>query len=701
LEPRGCGTTFRKKNAGYFFKTQKTVGRIAPHLDSPEWALQIPIPQNSRINLLFNGFCGYFNKQKHHCAAEIVIPEPGVLWGRFDNIPAPVLISDKPLEETGGFQWLEADSVPALLVIRDGVFCLVTKVRIQTDAVQLAEKYLEDNLDAYLQQELECRDGATKLFEHMAHHDSLAVISAETMMRSIRPGEGDISTRWSQSMEEGTPHLNTNELHILALAWRHLDIETAEELVLGALKLQGASGAIPVAYTPHETFSVLEAPKPLFAKTVEKIWEIRKEPSFLVEAIPLLRRHLQWLLHHFDPKRRGLHCWQNSNELFNPETYESERATVDLTALLLTEVEALNRLQKQCPDHAKVKPYFPDEYDTLEHNLQTQFWNENTARYSNAYLRGNLTESHGFQTLVPLLWNRLPGRQRNLIVEHLQESDSLPGGVAILSWRKTMLDESEVPLLQQQLLLEILKTTNPQGTLIKDFTRLVLQSFVEWHTLVTEEYDTVQLDPASAAYIINLMETHHYRYRSKGRIAGLIVKRARKTRASWFDLAVVVVTIFAVLSVHTFYKLLKQPMPYVALEAQMSSAYANKNAAETLESCKLIIEHYPDQAAMAYLLAGNILLIRGEPEKAATFLAEVRKEYPDSPGPMIALGLAYQLQGRFKEANENYIEFSYIFEEIFPELINEIQRFRYLMEEGFRTPPEWAEIYRYQLMHEL
>jgi len=651
--------------------------------------------------MLFNGFCGYLNKQKHQCAAEIVIPEPGVLWGQFNDIPSPVLISDNPLEEIDGFQWLEADSVPALLAVRDGVFCLVTKARIQTDAIQLAKRYLAQDLDDYLQKELEYRADAAKLFENMTHHDALAVISAETMMRAIRPAEGNISTQWSQSLEAGTPHLNTNELQVLALAWRHLDIGMAEELLLGALKLQAASGAIPVAYAPHETFSVLEAPKPLFAKTVEKIWEIRKDPHFLTQTMPLLRRHLQWLLHHFDPKRRGLHCWQNSSELFNPKAYAAEYATVDLTALLLTEIEALNRLQEQCPDHAPLEPYFPDEHDALENNLQTQFWNEEAAQYCNAYLRGKLVDSKGFKTLTPLLWNKLPGRQKSLILDRVQESSSLPGGLDVLSWRKTMLDEQTIPLLQQVLLLEILKTADPHGTLIRDLTRVMLQGLVEWHTQSIEQHGALQLDPATAAYIINLMETHHYRYQARGRITGFLIKGMRKTRANRFDFAVILITAFAVLSAHTIYKILQQPMPYVALDAQMNGAYANKDGEATLRSCQLIIEHYPDQAAMANLLAGNIMLIRNEPEKAAKFLTEVRKEYPDSPGPMIALGLAYQLQGRFAEAEANYTEFSYIFEEIFPEIIVDIQRYRYLMQEGFHSPPKWAEIYRYQLMHEL
>jgi hypothetical protein len=701
LEPRGCGTTFREINSGYFFQTLKTVGRISPNTTSPDWFLQVPIPQNSNINLLFNGFCGYFEQGKHACSAEVIVPEPGILWGHISDIPDPVLITENPIETTGDFQWIESDGIPALLGIREQVFCLVTKARVQTDAIQHAERYLNQNLHTFLQQELDCRMGAANLFEHLAHHDSLAVISAECMMRAIRPPEGNISTHWSQSHGAETPQLDTNELHALALAWRKVDIETAEELLLGGLKLQASSGAIPVAYAPHATFSILEAPKPLLAKTAEKVWEIRKEEQFAADVIPLLRRHIQWLLHHFDPKRRGLHCWQNSDETFIPDTYQTDLATVDLTVLLLTEIEALNRLRKASPAHAAHEPYFHDEHDALEHNLQTQFWNEKSEAYSNAYIRNSLVPFPGFATLTPLLWGRLPARQKSIILDGMRKSGSLPGGLSVLSWRTSALTETAFPLLQQLLLLDILKTADSHGSMIRDFTRLMLQGFVEWHSLSIEESSTLNIDPVMAAYIINLMESHHYRDHSEGVFSSGLLKKLRNSRTARFDLAVVAITASAILGVHTVYKLLHQPPAFIILEAQMNSAYANKNALSALENSQLIIQHYPEQAGLAKLLAGNILLIQNNLKEAALLLRDVRNEYPDSPGPMIALGLTYQLQENFEAADENYREFTYIFDEIFPDLVKEVQRFRYLMREGFQTPPKWPEIYRYQLMHEL
>jgi tetratricopeptide (TPR) repeat protein len=701
FEPQGCGTSFREKNAGYFFQTLETVGQIRPNLENPEWSIQIPIPQNSRINILSNGFCGYLGHKKRTLSAEVIVPEPGVLWGRFSNIPAPVLLSETDPENRDGFQWLESDTSPALLAIREDLFCLITKARVFDDAVQQAESYLEKDFEAALVNELERRAGAAKLFEQMNHHDSLAVISAESMMHALRPPEGKIPGIWSQSPESDSPHTNANELYALALAWRQLDIDTAEALVLTTLKTQGSSGAIPVICSPHQTFSILEAPKPLIAKTAEKVWQIRRNPEFLTALLPLLRRHLQWLLHHFDPKRRGLHYWQNSNEPLDPKTYASELATADLSTLLLTEIEALNRLRKAMPNTANEPDWFKDEQAALELNLQTQFWNEEKGQFCNAIARSRVVEILGIPSFIPLLWGKLPLHRKNLILEQIRESGKLPGGRSVLSWRKSALDDRSFPLFQQLLVLETLKTAAPNSTLTIEFTQVSLKGMIEWHTLALEEHSTPPIDPITAAYSINLQETHSYRSHGKGGISGWLFKIFRKTRSDWFEVAIVVSTIFTIWGVHTVYKQLHRPPPLADLLMRMDSAYANGNGVETLANSSMVIKYYPDQAARARLLTGNLLLLSGDYEQAAKLFEDVRREYPDSPAAMVSLGLAYQLQGNFEWAETNYAEFSYLFENIFPELVSTVQRYRYLMKEGFKKPPKWKEIYNYPDMHKL
>jgi tetratricopeptide (TPR) repeat protein len=701
IEPHNCSASFRQKNSGYFFKTLETVGHIAPSVENPEWSIQIPVPQNSRINMLSNGFCAYLTRRKKRFSAEVFSPEPGVLWGRHIGIPLPLLIAESAIETDHGSQWIEHDDSPALLAFLDDCFCLITKERIRDKAVQLAESYLKRDIEEHLQHEYERRSGAEVFFEQMSHHDSLAAISTECMMRALRPAEANIPFAWSQSPESNVPALNVNELHPLALAWRHINPQIAEELVLCVLKLQYSSGAIPVHTSPHGNHTALEAPRPLLAKTTEIIWETRKDPDFLATAIPPLRRHLQWLLHHFDPKRRGVYCWQNSNEPLSPEIYESELSSVDLAVLLLTEIEALNRLREHSPTHVEQPPYFPEERENLARNLLDQFWNNETSMFSNAFVREKIIAIDGIPAFTPLLWNALPAPQRQAILEKLKDSGSLPGGHSVLSWHKSSLSDQSFPLLQQLLMLQALNTSDPQGTLVHDFSRVTLQGFIEWHSLSLERHQALQINPLIASFIMNVQSFHHYRDHANGRFSGALFQWFRKAKVDQFEILVGVATLLALLCMHTVYKLRETPPELPQLELQMNSAHAAGNIRATLDYSLQIIRHYPQKASMARYLAGNILLIQNHPEEAGELLAELRKTYPDSPGAMIALGLSYQMQGRFEEAEKNYAEFCYLFDEIFPEEVAMINHFRLLLREGFLKPPKWSEIYRYPLMNEL
>jgi tetratricopeptide (TPR) repeat protein len=701
FEPRNCSSSFRENSIGRFFQTLEPAGKLAPNIDNPEWTIQILIPKKCSINLLFNGFCAYSEHKKKQSGAEVLTPEAGILWGRTEGVTAPELTSELQLKKDGIFQWLETDSGIVLLAHQNDIFCLVTKFKLLEDAKNTAQKYFKQDLEEQLSEELKQRSGAQNLFEEMAHHDALAAICAESMMKAYRPPEGAIPLCWCQSSTSSTPMMDVNEIHTLAPAWSWMDPEIAEELILCTLKIQTNAGAIPVHFSPHATFSVMEAPKPMLAKTLETVWEVRKNRDFLSAALPLIRRHIQWLLHHFDPKRRGIHCWNNRAESIIPEQYQSDLSTVDLSVLLITEIDAYTRLQTELATDTAELISFDKERSSLEQNILTQFWNNQENRFINALQKDQVLTMRGFSSFMPLLWKGLPHNQKTHILESIYESGKLPGGLSVLSWRKSAMDDDSFPLIQQLLVFQSLKTAEPHGQLLNDFSRVTLQGFVEWHTLALAKEKRLPINPVTAAYIMNLQALRQYRYHAKGVMSGYFFKLLRRAKADRFDLAVVAATLFAVFSVHLIYSALHAPPPFDMLEAQMNSAYANRNINDTLKNCMAIMKYYPDDSDVAMLLAANISMLRGDSFTASDLYEKVRERYPDSPGPMIALGLAYQLQGKFQEAEKNYAEFCYIFEDIFPELVSEVNHFRYLIEEQFKTPPKWQEIYRYQLMHEL
>jgi len=701
IEPQEHGTDFREKGSGYFFRTTETVGKLCPDVESPEWAIQIPVPQNSQINLLSNGFCGYFSKRKRSFFAEVLMPESGVLWGRFYQIPAPVLLASKSPEEREGCFWIESDDSPALLLIQENHFCLVSKKRVFEDAVCLAKDYLKRDLKDALKVEWDRRAGVRTLFEHMRHHDSLAVISSETLMKALRPAEGRLTGRWSQASNTREPQANANELFALVLAWRRIDPAVAEELVLTTLKTQESSGAIPVLHAPQRNISTLEAPKPLIARAAQAAWEIQKNPQFLADILHPLRRYLQWLLQHFDPKRRGLHYWQNSLEPLFSEIYQSDLATADLSALLLAEVETLNALRQEAdPVGAAQNPWFEEESKVLLLNLQTQFWNEEMGQFSFAIHRGHLKTLEGLPALVPLLCSSISVQQKNRVLEKLRTASRLPDGQSLLSWHSSKVDEEDFSLLRQLLLLDILKVGDPNGALLRGFVQVNLRSCLEWQTLSLEKGGALSINPFIAAYIIGLQENHYYRFSEKKK--GFLFSILRKIKADWFEFVIVLITVSILLGVHIYYKQLHTPPPLSILKMHMTSSYLKFNFPQALTNCYTIIRYYPESAGNAQLLAGNMKLFQKKYQEASIYLEAARKADPDSPAAMVSLGIAYHLQGRFKEAHQNYAEFTYLFENIFPELVFKISRYEYMIELGVTdAPPNWKEIYRYNQMHEL
>jgi tetratricopeptide (TPR) repeat protein len=519
------------------------------------------------------------------------------------------------------------------------------------------------------------------------------------MLQSLRPAEGNIPGIWSQSSISDQPEGNTNELYLLILAWLNLDISIAKELLKTMFLLQSNSGALPMTFSPARVHSSLEAPIPLLSKIAEKIYKKDADSEFISSIIQPLRRHLQWLLTHFDPKHRGLHCWQNSGEAVVKDHFQTDLATADLSALLISEIESLNTLQKAIPTDSRQEEWFSKEKDALKLNLETQFWNENSGAFNHALLRGKVVEINDFSSFIPLIWRQIPTNSKNQVLGKIQESNQLPGGELLFAWKKNPLSENILSPRQQLLVLEILKTAQPSQTLAKEFAQSTLKGFNDWHSHSLENENTFHLSSELALLILNLQATQQSTAQNK--FSRAIASFAKKTKSTWFDLITILICLFALFAVHIIYKQLHRPPPLNQLQMQLNVAYAKKNTDQILINGLAIIQHYPTDATHARLLIGNLYLISGEYEKAQKLFSEVRKENPDSPSAMIALGLTHQLMGNFEEANKNYAEFTYLFENIFPAVVKKVSYFQYLNQEHLKTPPNWKEIYGYSMMHEL
>lgn len=705
FEPRGCSSSLRERERARFFRSMEEPGWIGPDTDEPEWTLRIPLPAGSGIRLLFNGFCAYYARRRKRAAFEGFVPEPGIFWGRFAGLPSPELLCRNGRVErlSEGAAWFSGERDSVLLLVRDGYFVLTTGLHDQDEALAAALARPERDLEAEIAREVEFRAAARSFMEESdLHADVLAALAVESLARALRPGEGHVPGPWSQSLGTEDPTLDANEIHSLVLAWRYVDPSVAQELTLTLLRAQTRSGAIPVALSPHKTFSVLEAPKPLLAKAALAAWQARPNEAFLAEAVPLLRRHLRSLTTHFDPKRRGLHCWQSRNESLTPDAFKTDLATADLSALLLSEIEAYDRLSAALRqgEEDPSDDSFAEDRAVLTLNLETLFWNEEEGSFSQAVHRGETVRLEGIPQIVPLACESVSGTRRKRMLDRMQEEGRLPGGLNVLSWgNSAMADRASV--LPETIAFEAIRAAGPEHPMARHFARVVVQGFQEWHALSIKKTGTLRFDPLAAAHVLNLQCALRRRGREHGPIVRTAISLGRKLLSDWFDVAVLALCLLAALSVHVFYGMLRAPPPLTALRSEMNRAYLRHDFPVAAEACRRIVHIYPDRADRARLLLANMLIFSGRYADAEPLLREIRARDPDSPGPMVALGMVLQFQGKFKEAEENYGEFCYLFDEIFPDAVARVRKFQLVALEGFREPPVWKRIYNHRMMHEI
>ncbi len=652
--------------------------------------------------MLHDGFYAYNVRRTHkRSGIELVVAENGVLWGRFENIPEPRLIPSPDSKVDCGIYWLETVDDYVLLKIEGTQFCLVSRCTLKEEALEVAHRYLGQDIEVGIKARFERRAGIQTFFNHAVHHDALVVASTELMVKALRPPEGIIPMLWVASPASEKPVMNINEIHPIVLAWSKIDIHIAEKLLRCVFQLQTGSGAIPVSVTPDGTTLTLEAPKPLLAKTAELIWNRRKDKQLLDELIPPLRRYLQWTLRHFDPRQRGLHCWKNRSEPIVPHVYENDLATADLTALLLAETEAFNRLCLSSEAFGEYAEAFNKDIEIMKNNMENIFWNAEEEGYVNALCHDRPMLLHGLSSFFPLLWRDLPHAARNKLLEKMRISGVFPGNISIMVWRKTSLDDLSFPALQNILILWALLTADPHGGLVADFARLTLNGFAEWYTLALADKTWVQINPLAAAYVVIVNGALQDQYRIGSGPLTRMVRHLRKAKIDRFDFSIAAATAALILGVRIFYSALAPPPPYPVLEAEMNIAYANFDVTNVLKSYNAIVQHYSEHADSAKMLVANMAMRGDRPEQALALYEEIRAGYPDSPGPMVAHGLALQLQKRFSEADQIYIEFCFLFDVIFPEVVEQVSSFKSLIQEGFSSPPNWKSIYRYKIMHEI
>ncbi len=308
-------------------------------------------------------------------------------------------------------------------------------------------------------------------------------LAAETLLRRrLNSRTPSLSTRWCAADGSDGEWMDANDLGLLVSAWLPRDPKAAFELLQTAFAFQQPDGFIPRGVRPTGLITNRGAPWPQFAQILWSAWNRLSDPTPLAELWPRLHRYGGWLIQAYLARPDVPPRWRSEAEAFVPETWDSDLETVDLTVLLLAEMEALAQFA-DVTGHPKEAEVFRQQQDPLAAHLRATFWDSARGRYADRYAASGPVARATVSALLPLLWNGLDGERRMSILRDYR-AGRLPraGERGIPLWERWPEDEADapVPLAQQFVLWRALAQAGAaaEAAFLRD--RLIERIAADW-----------------------------------------------------------------------------------------------------------------------------------------------------------------------------------------------------------------------------
>ena len=691
------------------FVTTNTRG----HITSPgaDWLLQLADPSlPGSTQMLYNGLSIRGRKQRQYITLFSV--DDGVLTGTFSYMPPPTLSGKKAGTPANGQTWIKAPHGCTLLLCRESRFALVTGALAEEPALTKAEEALNLRFDTLLHNATDQRRPIANLFSINSRHNPPVALAAETLQQRLRGPVANLHGTWSTS--DGFEHetFSLNDLYPLTRAWILIHPETALKLVQTALSLQQPSGGFP-AWVNDRGETASTAPWPTIVQSFEQAWAGSNDPVLLKKHLPALRKYMQWALRYFDPHRDRVPAWQSEQETFVPNSFERDKATPDLTVLLLTELEALLRLCNQNEHAQTAVEQLKQEHQHLSQTLETLFWNPETKQFSNAWKNGHTLHDPSYASFTPLLLSELPDSFKKPLLENFETTHGFPGQKPLRSWKQEQIDDIEhLPAIHQFTTLEALRRSDSKRALLSLFIRRAREGFAAWfereriETARLEEHTnrsarhTFSLGPVTAALILCSQDEFRRDTTRKAPVHKTLQHWTNKLRLTAGDIKIVIGTLITILIAHLLYNL-TVPINADAQMAEAALSYRQGRLSDTLQLCR----RHPNHPLSQFLLA-NLLMITDNPVEAEALYLKVLRVKTESPSALFGYALALQRNEKFDLAIRRYNDFIDIHEQALSnprreDLIDLAYEFIRLAEEGFSNPPRWKQVFAYPEMNDL
>ncbi len=266
----------------------------------------------------------------------------------------------------------------------------------------------------------------------------------DLLLERLRDPVGIVRHRWCASGPSEAGVIDLNRLLPLVRLWMERDPEIAAELVHAAFAAQAPGGAVPRRFDTQGRSPAFEAPWPLLARAALLVWRQEGSRAFLEAVLPPLDAYLTWAMRYFDPQGEGHLCWPSDVEAFVPDTWDRGLATVDLTALLLSETESMIEMAGGLQDVPMHVPRLEARRRMLADRLVRFFWDEDARLFRDRYADGTWVSRRTLSARLPLLWEGLPPTLRAAWIGSLEEQDPLRGPHGMRLWEPWP-DDPELP----------------------------------------------------------------------------------------------------------------------------------------------------------------------------------------------------------------------------------------------------------------
>ena len=490
--------------------------------------------------------------------------------------------------------------------------------------------------------------------------------------------------------------INIDDILIITRLFSITDIEKSKLLLKLIFSYQKSDGSLPNKIKPDNSHIYHYAPKP-YLSYISKIILNDYDNDLAIFIIPKLRKYISWMVNYFDPQKKGIYFWRNQNEVLFHESYKENEISADLFFLLLSELESLKFIQDKYTYVIKDNYELDRDIKKIIDNIENFFWDKKKRSYSNKIISNNQNESPTELFYLPLLCENINYEGKEIILEKLRIKNYVSKYIDLNDWRKIDLSNHKPRYFEKLLFFESLQQNELHGELSYDYLRFTINGINQAY----KKSNVKNISIINSVFILLINNFFLNRYMTENNKLNFLINFLKKAKIDRLDFAILFLVLISILSIFFWNSLAKIAPPLGVLDAEINNAYVHYDTEKAIEIFKIIETHYPTEKYEYQLYIINLAIFNEQYNIAMDNLVEVRKNYIDSPGPMLTEAILLHLQNNLTKAYDTYYEFCYLFNDIFPDIVSDVKIFMFLSKENLKLPSNWKEIYKYRLLHEI